>query len=336
MSGDIYALFNIGDFTCFQQNISTFQPGASFSGTSGTPAPGSAGAGGTSGSTGASTGASTGGAGGSSGRSGSTTGSTAGARSGDPGVLRRGCCGKRSRGCRKLIEWNMQVLINCCECSLEGQSNRISTLEKKDLWKRSVQLQCPQTHTNVIRLIICIHMSHAPSVSMWCWTSIPLLNLHPPLLPGDVKVLMSPQLTATKSRLSRIGPCQSWTAASSMVSHLPNLWVGVWVPKVFCMILWHWIVELVVDLFSNSPHPSSSKLPPIPPFQISTHHMQKLREVDCIIATRVSEGHQRLPEDGEVPASKGMAWVWIFTLQKTWRSPSFFQGWDVIIPWRVQ
>lgn len=90
---DIYAQFNISDFTCFQ-HISTFQPGASFS------AAGSAGAGRTSGSTGASTG----GAGGSSGRSGSTTGSTAGARSGDPGVLRRGCCGKRSRACRKLIE----------------------------------------------------------------------------------------------------------------------------------------------------------------------------------------------------------------------------------------
>ena len=120
-----------------------------------------------------------------------------------------------------------------CECSLAGQStNIISTLEKKDLWKRIVQLQCPQTHTNVIRLIICIQISHAPSVSMWCWTSIPLLNLHSPLLPGDVKVLMSPQLTATKSRLSRIGPCQSWTAWSSMVSHLSNLWVGVWVQKV--------------------------------------------------------------------------------------------------------
>ena len=92
---DIYALFHISDFICFQQYISTFQPGASFS------AAGSAGAGGTSGSTGASTGGSTGGTGGSSGRSGSTTGSTAGARSGDPGVLRRGMLWQEVKGMQK-------------------------------------------------------------------------------------------------------------------------------------------------------------------------------------------------------------------------------------------
>ena len=244
MSVDIYALFNISDFTCFQQNISTFQPGASFSGTSGTPAPGSAGAGGTSGSTGASTGASTGGAGGSSGRSGSTTGSTAGARSGDPGVLRRGCCDKRSKGMQK-AHWMKYADFNKLLWVFSGGPIQYNFHTRN---KGSVKKDCSttiptDTHTNVIHLIVCIHMSHAPSVSMWCWTSIPLLNLHPPLLPGDVKVLMSPQLTATKSRLSRIGPCQSWTAASSMVSHLPNLWVGVWVPKVFCMILWHSTLE---------------------------------------------------------------------------------------------